>query len=165
MINDNYYALDHSVEETILQPNETSFRVEAWLEDTDFIQTQHRDGDFRFSFHCYSNHDHQIVAEQLEQAMTTVRLNSPPWSRKDARNGAEDKRGAYLCSQLFVPKINIELEHSSELYGKQVSLALHCREDPTGLVYLQCDYIDCYAPIEYPGVASATPINQDGPFS
>ena len=165
MINDNNYALDHPAEQTILQPKETSFRVEAWLEGTNFVQTQHPEEDFRLSSHCYSNQDHQIVAELLEQAMTTVRLNSPPWTRKDARNGAEDRRGAYLCSQLFAPKLNIELEHPSELYGKQVSLALHCREDPTGLVHLQCDYIDCYAPIEYPDVASATLVNQEGPFS
>ena len=154
MIIDNNYIFDHASEDTILQPSETSFRIEAWLEDTDYVQTQHRDGDYRLTFHACSNHDHQVVAEQLEQAIATVRLNSPPWSRKEARSGAEDRRGAFLCSQLFPPRINVEVNHPTELYGKQVSLALHCREDPTGLVYLQCDYIDCYAPVEYPEVAA-----------
>jgi hypothetical protein len=156
MITDNNYVSDHASEDTILQSSQTSFRIEAWLEDTDYVQTQHRDGDYRLSFHTCSYHDHQVVAEQIEQAISTVRLKSPPWSRKEARSGAEDRLGAFLCSQLFAPKINVEFRHPTELIGKQVSLALHLREDPLGVVYLQCDYIDCFEPVDYPVVAPAS---------
>ncbi len=117
MINDNNYALDHPAEQTILQPKETSFRVEAWLEGTNFVQTQHPEEDFRFSSHCYSNQDHQIVAELLEQAMTTVRLKALPGLVRmpgtEQRTDAEHIYAVSYLHQSSISNLNIRQSYTA----------------------------------------------------
>ncbi len=72
-------------------------------------------------------------------------MSSSRFSPKEAIAFVEDKKGTPYCSQLFRPKLNVDVENPDLLRGRQVSLALHLRDDPVGRIYLQADYVDCYS--------------------
>lgn len=130
---------------TILSPIETKIRLEAWLMEAKYLQETDADDVFSFSFQPLTSTDHQRLFEAGEKAMMMVELSKSPYSNKVAKPCYENKYGLPFCSQLFKPKLNIKVEHPDMLYGKEVSIAAHFRDDPTGRVYLQADYVDVYA--------------------
>lgn len=144
------YDQDYVTEHTVLQPHETSIRIEAWLGRCDHIDKWDKNDTYRFSFYPQTMTDHQLLLETIEQAVTRVELQKDRFSRKRGRKLCENKDSSLYCSQLFLPKINVSYQHTDQLEGKACSLALHCRDLPLGEVVLQCDYIDLYDQVEFP---------------
>jgi hypothetical protein len=134
----------YTTEHTILTPTDTRISVEGWLQDTTYLLDTDKDDVYSFSFQPLTSTDHQRLFEAIERAVMIIEMNKDPYSKKVAKACCEDKYGLPYCSQLFKPKLNVDVEHPDLLYGKQVSLNLHFRDDPMGNVYLQGDYVDVY---------------------
>ena len=137
--------MTYETNRTILSPLTTSVRVEGWLQDTTHLTEPDSEGVYSFSFQPYTYQDHQRLFEVIEQGKMEVMMSGSRFSSKDAKAFVEDKSGQPYCSQLFPPKLNVEVENPDQLRGRQVSLALHLRDDPIGRIYLQADYCDCYS--------------------
>lgn len=136
----NYY---HE-ERTILTPVDTQIRLEGWLMDTRHILEPNADEVYSFSFQPLTSNDHSRLYEAGERACMLVEMGKDPYSNKIVKPCYEDRQGLPYCSQLFKPKLNVVVEHPDILYGKEVSIAAHFRDDPLGNVYLQVDYCDLY---------------------
>ena len=133
---------DYYHEETILNPANTSFRIEGWIIDATNINNANRFGEFSVIFEPLSMMEHQMLMEHLEGCVRDVKLNTSPYSNKEARPLYENKKGFLYSSQLFVPQINIEFNHHTELYGRTATITGHARDLPLGEVVLQIDYVD-----------------------
>ena len=144
------YADEYSVEETILTPRDTKLKIECFLDDCQFIQSMNREGLYSFSFFALTMNGHQQLCEQVERAVMTVELGKGYDSRKVAQPKVENRQGGFYVSQMFLPKLNVEIDHPSQLYQKQADLSLHLRDDPTGNIFLQCSWVDFFEPIQYP---------------
>jgi len=133
-------------EETLLTPLETSFSIEAYLYETTFIQTKNGYAECVFSFIGKTPGDYARLEEALHSAITEVERKKSPYSRKVATERCKQpgQKDVYYCSQLFLPKVNLEFNNPSELHLKEASLELHFRDDPDGDIYLQCSYVDIY---------------------
>jgi hypothetical protein len=133
-------------EETLLTPHETSFNIDVYLYDTTFIQSKNGYAECVFSFYPKTDYDDRTLSEALHQAITEVELKKSPYSRKVAQQRCKQpgQKDVYYCSQLFLPKVNVEFENPSELHLREASLELHLRDDPDGDIYLQCSYVDIY---------------------
>ncbi len=134
----------HEREQTLLTPAETEIRIEAWLVDVDHLIEPDADDVYSVSFQPATSSDYQRFMEAAEMALMTVEMRLGSHSRKRPTKKVEDNRGMCQASQLFKPKLNIELEHPSLYYGKTASINGHFREDPLGNVYFQASYIDIY---------------------
>ncbi len=134
---ENYYH-----EETILTPHKTEWRTEAFIIDATNLNSQNRFDEFSVVFEPLSYTHHQMLFELFEGFVSEVRLNTSPYSNKQARPLYENKKGFLYSSQLFVPKINIEFNHPDELYGRTATITGHARDLPLGEVVLQIDYVD-----------------------
>ena len=143
-----YY--DYEPEETILLPTETRIRIDCWLDDVDHLETPDRYGEYNFTFNCFTHNDHQRLAEHVSRCVSMVQLGAGPHSRKEPTPACENSKGQFKCSQLFKPKLNVDPQHYSELIGKQATLCLHLRDDPTGKIYLQAEFCDLYEEVTYP---------------
>ena len=141
---------EYSTEQTILAPHDTQIKIEVFLDDCQFIQSKNREGFYSFSFYALTMNGHQQLCEQVERAVMTVELNKGYDSRKVAQPKVENRQGGFYVSQLFLPKLNVEFQHPSELTGKQADLSLHLRDAPTGDIFLQCEWCDLFEPIQYP---------------
>ena len=91
-----------------------------------------------------------MLSPTLPKWVAKVQLGAGPHSRKEPTPACENSKGQFKCSQLFKPKLNVDPQHYSELIGKQATLCLHLRDDPTGKVYLQAEFVDLYEEVSYP---------------
>lgn len=136
--------------ETILSPLDTQISVEAWITDADYAMTPNRYGEYQLTFTTFQQHDYGRIDEMVKTALRQVDSYSP---YVKATAETETRNGDFKCNQLFAPKLNTELNHPEmELLHKQVSLKLHLRDDCTGRIFLQAEYIDIYQ--EEPSFAS-----------
>ena len=135
-------------EETILVPSETKHTLDAYLMDTTNIVEMNGYAEFEFSFNPRTMTEHQMLEEHLEVAKRQVQMMKPPHSQKVARTAHLNKKKQFVCSQLKAPKLNDVVEHNSELYGRLATITLHLREDPTGLIYLQADWVHLHPQLE-----------------
>ena len=127
--------------ETILSPYETTMNIEAWITDAKYIQTPNRFDEYVFTFQPLSYHDYGRISEAVMTALQQVEISS----YETATDHTETKDGSFICSQLFAPKINKEINcPEMDFEYKQVSLKIHLREDVANRVFLQCDYIDFF---------------------
>ena len=65
-------------------------------------------------------------------------INITDWAERHHHDNSRYCR----CSQLFQPKLNID--ESEDLKNKYAHINGHLRNDPTGVIYLQIDYIDVF---------------------
>ena len=144
------YQNEYVEERTILEPVDTQIRIEAWLGDCRYIDKWDKTEAYSFSFYPQTMLDHQNLLEVIENAVTTVQLRKDRHSRKEGRKLCENKDGSLFCSQLFLPKINVQYENTEQLNGMACTLALHLRDLPMGEVVIQADYIDLYDQPEFP---------------
>jgi hypothetical protein len=138
------YTIDK--EPTLLSPLETAWRCEAWLLDTRYIQHWNQFDEYVFSFAPQTMFDHQALFELIDNARSLVEMRKDRYSGKTrtADTSSYEKNGSLYCSQLFLPKLNIELPYADYLDGKLVSLAGYIRDSVDGRLYLQCSYCDVY---------------------
>ena len=132
----NYYH------ETILNPQETTIHVEAFLEDTDYILDPNPYGEYQFSFVQYDSTAELQLEEMVEKALRDIELRSNQMSDKEPRSGIINRKGQFFCNQLFKPRLNEDIQYPMQLYRRVANLNLHLRDDPTGLIYLQASYVD-----------------------
>jgi len=139
------YTYDQS-EGTLLLPKETHWRCEAWLVNTDHILHWNKYDTYEFSFSPETMQDHQMLFETIDMAKAMVEMRRSPYSTKTrlADKTSYERGGIPYCSQLFLPKLNVNVDHPDQLRGQLVSLSGHIRDTKDGRVYLQCDYCDFY---------------------
>lgn len=135
---------EYTEEKTILTPLDTRVEVKCWLGDCRFINEWNRYDEYYFTFYPQTLDDHQLLCEAGEAAVTKLLMSVDPYSMKEARASYENRNGSFYCSQLFMPKLNVDFEHHDQLLRQQASLKLHFRDDPLGKVYLQAEYVDLY---------------------
>lgn len=135
---------EYTEEQTILTPFDTRIEVECWLGDCQYINNRNRYDEFVFTFYPQTANDHQLLCEAGDAAVTKVLMGLTPYSKKEPRVNYENRDGSFYCSQLFMPKVNVDFEHTDQLLRQQASLKLHFRDDPVGKVYLQAEYVDLY---------------------
>lgn len=137
----------------ILNPSATTISIQAWLVNTENIDTPNSFGEFVFSFVPITVQDHYRLTEAIEQAVwkTEERNWIDPMVQIDAKADCLDRKKNFRCSQLFAPKFNVEDPNADELWNpshpeQEVSLKLHMRDGPDGTVFLNCDYCDFMSP-------------------
>ena len=135
-------------EETLLQPHETQISLEAWIGNAKYIEDKSYEGYYSVSFSPSTDADYLRLEEQIENAVTQVEFRKSPDSRKIPTASCKNKDGSFYASQLFIPKINVEFYHPTDLNGHLASLKLHLREDPDGNVFLQMEYCDLYEEVK-----------------
>ena len=110
----------------ILTPSGTCLSIQAWLCEADNINTPNRFGEYEFSFVPCTVQDHYRLTEAIEQAVwkTEERNYEDPMVQIEAKADCLDRKNGDL----------------------EVSLKLHMRDSPTGVVYLNCDYCDFMSP-------------------
>lgn len=133
---------DYVKEETILEPYKTEFRTEGFIQDVDYLYTPNRYGEFSVSWVPLTDAHHQQLHEHLQGCVSEVQLSTSPYSRKVATPKYENSKGEFFCSQLFAPKVNIEVPHPTELIGKTATFVGHVRDLPMGEIVLQLGYLD-----------------------
>ena len=151
---------------TLLSPLETEWRCEAWLLDTSYLQHWNRWDEYEFSFCPQTMYDNQRLFEHIDNARSLVEMRKDRYSskQKTADTSSYERKGSLFCSQLFMPKLNIQLPHGDYLDGKLVSLAGHIRDAADGRLYLQCSYCDVYEVDEPQGnTAGANPHPDSAP--
>ena len=141
---------DYVYEQTILVPYENQMRLEVWVGDCQYIDKWNKSDAYSFSFYPQTMVDHQNLLELVETAVSKVELGKDRFSRKQGRKLCENKDGSLYCSQLFLPKVNVQYENTEQLLGKPASISLHCRDLPLGQVVLQVEYLDLYESVEFP---------------
>jgi len=133
-------------EETILTPFETQFSLEVYLHDWEFLGVKNGFAEHVFYFAPKTPQDYSVIQEALHRALTDVELKKSPYSRKRAEQACRKpgQKDIYFCSQLFTPKVNVEIAEIDQRTVPEASLELHFRDDPDGKVYLQASYVDVY---------------------
>ncbi len=139
----NYnYQSDRPNEPTYLSPKDTSITVEGYLQDVENIETANGYAEYYFSFNPYTMTDDQRLMEHLEQGKLMLDNLKPSWSNKVAKLCHLDKKKQIVLNQLFPPKLNVSVDDPSELYGRVATITLHLRDDPTGSIYLNAEYVN-----------------------
>lgn len=133
---------DYVKEETILEPYKTEFRTEGFIRDVDYLYSPNRYGEFSVSWIPLTDAHGQQLDEQLQGYVSQVQLSISPYSRKVATPQYENNKGEFFSSQLYAPKVNIEVPHPTELIGKTATFVGHVRDLPMGQIVLQLGYLD-----------------------
>lgn len=142
-------TINYVEEPTLLTPAETSFDVEGQLYDLTYFQHWNRFDEYVFTFQPRFPSDYNKIYEAVENAVMLVEMRKSPYSNKVAIPKCENKHGHPMCSQIYLPKLNIEYEDASELQGRDCCFTLNLRDAPDGSIYLNADYITIY-PKEQP---------------
>ena len=159
---------DQVSNENLLTPVESRWRCEAWLTDTRHLLSTNQFNEYLFGFQPQTCQDYQLLEELIEFMISLVEMRRGPHSIKTrmrdtgTRVGSRVQAGqgtAFMCSQLFAPRLNVKVEHPDLLYGKMVSLSGHIRDTKDGRLYLQCDYIDVYDDVDQALGADALPLD------
>ena len=133
-------------EPTILVPSKTQFTVLATLEDVDFIYDMgHRYGEpdsYKFIINPIDFDDYRKIEDMVTEAEQFIYREAGPYSKKNARGAVFNKYGYIEFNQLFAPKVSGENIEHHNLFQRTARIRGHLREDPTGLIYAQCDYCD-----------------------
>lgn len=130
--------------EPVLNPYETGIVIDAILMDTEYLLDSDSDEVYRFTFAPATMYDHQRLFEHIEMCKMQVEMKSDPYSDKEPRFNGETASGFVRCTQMYAPKVSLEVEHWSQLHYMNASLNLNVNDDPTGCVYLNCAYCDPY---------------------
>ena len=150
----------YTEESTILVPGNTQFITHVMLMDTNNIYELTSGYDnypaYVFTALPIDDSSYSTVDTLIDQAIQTITYGAGPYSKKEARSGAYDKTGMMLFSQLFPPKVCGEDTEYYQLHQRKARIKGHLREDPTGKIFLQADYIDLEALPEDPFVCSAS---------
>ena len=129
-------------EETILEPYRTQWRCEGWLRNVDHLMDTNRYGEYSVHWAPAAYSDFQNLHELVQQAVSEVQLSMSPYSRKVATPMVENRFGDFYSEQLFLPRLNIKVEHPTELLERRATLSGHMRDISNGKIFLQVDYID-----------------------
>ena len=144
-----YYNDTKTPEDTVLDPKQTTFTVDCWLQDTDEIYQCNAFGEYSFTFQPKQSYDHSLVMEHLETAKRQVEMMKPPWSTKVVRGFYRNDKGEFICNQLFAPSVDVKVPHPSELHGKVATVTCHLRDAADGTIYLNASYVHVH-PTEQP---------------
>lgn len=131
-------------EETILNPVKTRFNIDCLIYEADNLLNPNKYDEYTFNFSPLAMSDHQTLMERAMSAEAEVMMSVSSYSSKVPKQKLEDNRGMIYCSQLWKPKVNLELQHSDLYVNRQASLTLHFRDAVDGAIYLQCEYLDVY---------------------
>lgn len=135
---------EYTEERTILTPMDTRVEIECWLGDCRFINRWNKYDEYYFTFYPQTANDYQLLSEAGGDAISQLTMSLDPYSKKRPVAAYENRDGSFYCSQLFLPKVNVEFDHPDQLQMQVASLKLHYRDDPLGKVYLQAEWVDLY---------------------
>ena len=143
-------------EERILSPNDTMFRMEGMLYATEFM-IDPDDELWSFSFIPTSYADVLELQERIERAIMTCRMNAPQHSTRTFRANVEDKQGMIVVSQMYQPKLNITVDHWSQLRDRTGSFQLYLKDTRDGEIFLNSSYLDIDEPVNVSEVKEDLP--------
>ena len=129
-----------------LDPQKTNIRIQAFLEDTEFLMEPNPYGEYSFTFAPCTDQDHHRLYENIEKWISEVEVGFGPYSDVQVEAKVKLPKGLSQCSQLFQPKLNCEPPFNEWLYGREASLNLYLRNGPDGSIFLQCSYLDLMDP-------------------
>ena len=144
---DLYPQNPHDDGKPILSPLDTELRIDCFIYDAQYISYPMDDGTYRFEFQIFSSLDYCKLESKIDEAAHLWDRSKGFALDKTSYNHIQTRYGTFVCSQLFVPKLN---ENSDDkhfgmmLAGREASLKLHFRDAPDGQIYLQCSYCDLY---------------------
>ncbi len=147
-------------EETILTPVSSEFRIEGLLWDVENLLTPDYGGLYTFTFQPMSYIDQQQLLEHAEQCLARCRMEAGSSSTRDFRLNVEDRKGMPVVSQLYAPKLNVELDHWSLYHGRNATIQLFLRDDSAGEIFLNAGYVDLDEPTEAPA-SDAKDVEED----
>ena len=131
----------------ILTPNDTLFRIDCFLAETDYIEEKHQDL-YEFSFLPLTQDGYNTIEEHCSNAETKVEIELMSCHHnKTIEAITEGDNGTIYVSQFFKPILNLkieELEGVDPLRNRTATLTLHLRDAVDGKIYLQCEYIDFF---------------------
>ncbi len=135
-------------EQTLISPRESEIRLEAWITNSKYLQTPNRFNEWSFDFQPQTTQDLERFHELANRFLFELDWQAGPYSNKKAAKGYERASGELFATQLFKPKLNIE--HPDEWFweGREVSLCLHLRDLPSGVIVANCDYVDGFEDTE-----------------
>ena len=135
--------MNYQDEPTLLSPEQTSFRFDAYILDATYADKLNRNEVFSVKFAPNNAADFDKLNELANSCITDIEFRKPADSNKQPRKMYEERAYCY-SSQLFTPKINIPYEHTDMLRGQTATIAGHLRDLPLGEIAVQIDYIDFY---------------------
>jgi len=151
----NYTTEEH----TILTPAKTEFIIEVMLQDCDNIyDPKYQYGEpesYIFTAQPETYEDFNKVFNLIEEAKQTIFYEAGPHSQKEARTNAITPMDGLVFSQLNPPSVSGENIETYNLRDRHARIKGYLREDPTGLIYLQANYVDVHALPEQPFVCDA----------
>lgn len=139
-----YYNNTKYEETTILKPYETRFEIDVELWECEYIQEPNAYGLYIFAFSPATGNDYYLLDKASNDALHQAMSNVSPDSNKELELAIEDSKGFVCSSSLFKPKVNKEFYDPCELQGRKASLTGHFRDDPTGAIHYNCEYVDIY---------------------
>ncbi len=131
-------------EQTTLSPIATQVRIEAWITDAKYLDNPNRFNEWIFDFQPLTTHDIELIHEVGNRCLFDVEMESGPYSNKKPEKGYERNNGSLFATQLFKPQLNIDSPDPYFWHGREVSLCLHFRDLPSGLIVINADYVDTY---------------------
>ncbi|AII46171.1 hypothetical protein KR49_06865 [Synechococcus sp. KORDI-49] len=151
-------------EETLLEPSETQIRFEAILQDADYLLKPNSNNEFVSTYIPLTMNDHQLFMEVGEKSLMLVDMLKSSYSRKVATKQYETRKGLIVASQLFPPKLNIDVEYPDYLPNRKVSVSGHFRDLDNGSVLFNIDYLDFYEEDRRTQFQIEEEENPDSPF-
>ena len=135
------YQHDRPKEATILEPKDFEFTIDCWLQDTTNLLDMNGYAEYEFSFQAKEMIGHQQIMEILEEAKRRVEMMKPRWSTKVPNLHHTNSKGEFICNQLFAPKVDVKVQHHSELHGRTATITCHPRDAVDGTIYLNASYV------------------------
>jgi len=136
----------YTQEETLLSPNETKFRLEAWIMNPHEANKPDFFDEYKVEFEPVSYSDYAELEELVSKWCNEVEWRKSQYSEKEVRALVRNKRKFFISSQLFPPKTNVEdiygLSCNTPAGSPQATITGHFRDLPRGEVVINIDYID-----------------------
>lgn len=137
--------IEHFTENySVLNIQDTRLVIDGFLIDTEHMLESDADEVYSFTFAPWSADDYTRFMNLIEQCKMEIEMNLGPYSDKDIRFTNQTREGFIRCTQMFQPKVSLNVDHWSELVNKVASLNLWVNDDPTGKLYVNCSYCDPY---------------------
>lgn len=133
----------------VLDPRETEISVQGYLGQLKYIDTPNPYGEFVFTFFPYTTDDEQRLLEHIEnwKFKLEYELLMNPFADVEVKSHYQGGGGAFVCNQLFAPKLNVDIPYEDfkmTLQNKEASFKLHLRNTVDAGLYLMCDYVDVF---------------------
>lgn len=132
-------------ERTMINPEDSRIVFEAKVMDSDNLLSPNSFGEFVTAIQPLTTTDYQRFFELGERCLTKVEIEKDCYSRKVATAQYENKYGMIVATQLFAPKVNIEVYHPLMLVNRDCSVNGYFRDLANGHIVFNIDYLDFYA--------------------